>query len=33
MEAQLSRIFQTANHWDALILLDEAVVYTERRSK
>lgn len=33
MEIQLSRIFQTANHWNALILLDEADVYTERRSK
>ncbi|KAL9129214.1 MAG: hypothetical protein Q9217_002283 [Psora testacea] len=33
MEVQLSRIFQTANHWNALILLDEADVYTERRSK
>lgn len=33
MEVQLSRIFQTANHWNALILPDEADVYTERRSK
>jgi len=33
MEVQLSRIFQTASHWNALILLDEADVYMERRSK
>ncbi len=33
MEVQLSRVFQTANHWNALILLDEADVYTERRSQ
>ena len=32
MEVQLSRIFQTANHWNALILLDEADVYLEQRS-
>ena len=32
MEIQISRIFQTANHWNALILLDEADVYLERRS-
>jgi len=33
MEVQLSRVFQTANHWNALILLDEADVYLEQRSK
>jgi len=33
MEVQLSRVFQTASHWNALILLDEADVYMERRSK
>ncbi len=27
------RVFQTANHWNALILLDEADVYLEQRSK
>ncbi len=32
MEVQLSRIFQTANNWDALILLDEADMYLEQRS-
>ena len=32
MEIQLSRIFQTANHWNALILLDEADVYLEQRT-
>lgn len=32
MEVQLSRIFQTANHWNALILLDEADVYLEQRT-
>ena len=32
MEAQISRVFQTANHWNALILLDEADVYLEQRS-
>ena len=32
MEIQLSRVFQTASHWKALILLDEADVYMERRS-
>ena len=32
MELQLSRIFQTANHWEALILLDEVDVYLEQRS-
>ena len=33
MEVQLARMFQTANHWNALILLDEADVYLEQRSK
>lgn len=33
MEVQLSRVFQTASHWNALILLDEADVYMERRSR
>ena len=33
MEVQLSRVFQTANHWNALILLDEADMYLEQRSK
>ena len=32
MEVQLSRVFQTANNWNALILLDEADVYLEQRS-
>lgn len=32
MEVQLSRVFQTASHWNALILLDEADVYLEQRS-
>jgi len=32
MEVQLSRVFQTANHWNALILLDEADVYLEQRT-
>lgn len=32
LEIELSRIFQTASHWDALLLLDEADVYLERRS-
>ena len=33
MECQLSRIFQVASHWKALILLDEADVYMEQRTK
>ncbi len=33
MESQLSRIFQVASHWKALILLDEADVYMEQRTK
>ena len=32
MEVQLSRVFQIVSHWNALILLDEADVYMERRS-
>lgn len=32
MEVQLSRVFQIANHWNALILLDEADVYLEQGS-
>jgi hypothetical protein len=27
LEQQLSRIFELANHWKALLLLDEADVY------
>jgi len=27
------RVFQTANHWNALVLLNEADVYLEQRSK
>ncbi len=33
MEEQLLRVFQTANHWNALILLHEADMYLEQRSK
>ncbi len=32
LEYQLSRIFKTANHWNAILLLDEADVFLERRS-
>ncbi|KAG0645018.1 26S proteasome regulatory subunit [Hyphodiscus hymeniophilus] len=32
LEAQLSQIFQIAGHWGAILLLDEADVYLERRS-
>jgi hypothetical protein len=32
LEGQLSLIFQVASHWGAVILLDEADVYLERRS-
>ena len=32
MEAQLSQIFQIASQWGAILLLDEADVYLERRS-
>jgi SpoVK/Ycf46/Vps4 family AAA+-type ATPase len=31
LEEKLSRIFQIAKHWNALLLLDEADVYMERR--
>lgn len=33
MEVQLLRVFQTTNHWNALILVDEADVYLEQRLK
>ena len=32
LEAQLSRIFKITSHWNAVLLLDEADVYLERRS-
>jgi SpoVK/Ycf46/Vps4 family AAA+-type ATPase len=32
MESQLSQIFQIASHWGAILLLDEADVFLERRS-
>ena len=32
LEAQLSRIFDIASHWKAILLLDEADVYFEQRS-
>src|SRR5256885_2613862 len=32
LDMQLSRIFQVAAHWGALLLLDEADVFLERRS-
>jgi len=32
LETQLSRIFKTASHWNAIILLDEADVFLEKRS-
>jgi len=32
LEKQLSDIFQIANQWDAILLLDEADVFLERRS-
>jgi SpoVK/Ycf46/Vps4 family AAA+-type ATPase len=32
LEAQLSRIFEIAAHWGAILLLDEADVFLERRS-
>jgi hypothetical protein len=32
LEGQLSRIFKTTNHWSAILLLDEADVFLERRS-
>jgi SpoVK/Ycf46/Vps4 family AAA+-type ATPase len=32
LEGQLSRIFKTASHWNAILLLDEADVFLEKRS-
>ena len=32
LEAQLSRIFRTATHWKAILLLDEADVFLQTRS-
>jgi SpoVK/Ycf46/Vps4 family AAA+-type ATPase len=32
MELQLTQVFQIASHWDAILLLDEADVFLERRS-
>ena len=32
LEGQLSRIFKTASHWNAILLLDEADVFLEQRS-
>lgn len=32
LEAQLSRIFKIASHWNAILLLDEADVFLEKRS-
>jgi hypothetical protein len=32
LEGQLSRIFKTASHWNAFLLLDEADVFLEQRS-
>src|SRR5271163_4464933 len=32
LEKQLSAIFRIANQWDAILLLDEADVFLERRS-
>ena len=32
LEGQLSRIFRIASHWNALLLLDEADVFLEKRS-
>jgi hypothetical protein len=32
LEGQLSKIFQIAKHWDAILLLDEADVYLEQRA-
>ena len=33
IKVQLMRVFQTINHWNALILLNEADVYLKQRSK
>jgi hypothetical protein len=32
MELQLTQVFQIASHWDAILLLDEADVFLDRRS-
>jgi SpoVK/Ycf46/Vps4 family AAA+-type ATPase len=32
LEVQLSRIFEIASHWNAILLLDEADVFLEQRS-
>ena len=32
LEAQLSRIFKIASHWNAILLLDEADVFLEKRT-
>lgn len=32
LEAQLSRIFKITRHWNAILLLDEADVFLEKRS-
>jgi hypothetical protein len=32
LEAQLSRIFKIAGHWNAILLLDEADVFLEKRT-
>jgi SpoVK/Ycf46/Vps4 family AAA+-type ATPase len=32
LEVQLSKIFRVASHWNAILLLDEADVFLERRS-
>src|SRR5947209_13067530 len=32
LEGQLSKIFQVAKHWNAILLLDEADVYLEQRA-
>lgn len=32
LEANLLRFFRNANRWDAIVLLDEADIYLERRS-
>jgi hypothetical protein len=32
LEKNLLRFFRNANDWDAIVLLDEADVYLERRS-
>src|SRR6266487_4835165 len=32
LEEQLSRVFQLASHWKAILLLDEADVFVEQRA-